>query len=202
MKKLILAAVAITALLATGNSVAEGNVEAGKTKSVVCGACHGADGNSGNKEWPSLAGQGAGYIAKQLSDFKTKARTNATMEPLVENLSEQDMLDLAAYFSSQTANTGKAAQGEIALGELVYRGGNSATGVVACIACHGPTGSGNPAAEFPKLNGQHATYTESQIKAFQSSARSNDPGKMMRNLAIRMTDAEITAVSQYIAGLR
>lgn len=202
MKKSILTAVAVTALLASGYSIAGGDVEAGKTKAAVCGACHGADGNSINPDWPSLAGQGAGYLFKQLSDFKNNKRSDATMAPQVATLSEQDMHDLAAYFSSQTAKAGKADQNQIELGEAVYRGGNSATGVAACIGCHGPTGSGNPAAKFPKVSGQHAAYTEAQLNAFQSSARNNDAGKMMRNLTIRLTDAEIKAVSQYIAGLK
>ena len=202
MKHSIITAVAVTALLTSGYSIADGDIEAGKTKAAVCGACHGADGNSVNPEWPNLAGQGAGYIFKQLSDFKAKKRVNATMAPQAANLSEEDMYDLAAYFSSQTTKGGKADQSQVKLGEAVYRGGNSATGVAACIGCHGPSGAGNPAAKFPKLAGQHATYTEKQLKAFQASGRSNDAGKMMRNLAIRLTDAEIKAVAQYISGLK
>lgn len=182
--------------------VAKGDAAAGKTKALVCGACHGADGNSVNPAWPKLAGQHASYIAKQLANFKDKEREDAVMYPQAMNLTEQDMLDLGAYFASQKVSEGKAADTAIELGEQVYRGGNSATGVSACIGCHGPSGLGNPAAKFPLVKGQHADYIQTQLLSFRTSTRANDAGKMMRNLAVRMTDAEISAVSQYISGLK
>ncbi len=178
-----------------------GNAEAGKTKSATCAACHGADGNSVNPEWPKLAAQHESYIVKQLTNFKAGDRVNASMSPMAAPLNEQDMADLAAYFSSQTRKPGEGDQTKVTLGEQVYKGGNNATGVAACAACHGPNGAGNPAAKFPSLNGQHATYIKNQLYAFRKGERANDAGKMMRNVAIRMTDAEIEAVAEYITGL-
>jgi cytochrome c553 len=179
-----------------------GNAEAGKTKSATCAACHGADGNSTNPEWPKLAGQHPGYILKQLTNFKEDARVNATMSPMAKPLSPEDMADLAAYFSSQVKKLGEADQTKVALGEQVYKGGNNATGVAACAACHGPTGAGNPAANFPSLNGQQTTYIKNQLNAFRKGGRANDAGKMMRNIAAKMTDAEIDSVAEYITGLK
>ena len=112
------------------------------------------------------------------------------------------MADLAAHFSSQAAKPGEADQTKVALGEQMYKGGNNATGVAACAACHGPTGTGNPASNFPSLSGQHATYIKNQLNAFRKGERANDAGKMMRNVAAKMTDAEIEAVAEYIAGLK
>ncbi|MEZ5480553.1 MAG: c-type cytochrome, partial [Thiolinea sp.] len=185
----------------------KGDAAAGQTKSATCAACHGMDGNSTNPEWPKLAGQHASYIAKQLENFKAGkdvegGRFNASMAPMVAGLNEQDMADLAAYFSSQTTKPGEADQTKVALGEQVFKGGNNASGVVACAACHSPNGAGNPAAKFPSLAGQHATYTKNQLYAFRKGERANDAGKMMRNIAEKMSDAEIEAVAEYIAGLQ
>lgn len=204
MKQIIL--IAALAAASTGLSHAAGDVAAGKAKSAVCAACHNADGNSVNPEWPKIAGQHASYLLKQLNNFKAgpdgKAeRENALMAGQVAPLSEQDMADLAAYFADQKGTIGAAAKEQLKLGEEIYRGGNPSTGVSACIACHGPTGAGNPMAVFPSLSGQHATYTMGQLKAFRSGARSNDAGQMMRNIAAKMTDAEIEAVAQYVQGL-
>lgn len=179
-----------------------GNAEAGKSKSATCSACHGADGNSMNPEWPTLAGQHPNYIAKQLANFKDGARYNATMSPMAAPLSEQDMLDLAAFYAGQQPKGGMADESMVELGEAVFRGGNTSTGVAACSGCHGPTGSGNPAAKFPGLAGQHAKYIALQLYAFRKGERANDAGKMMRNVALRMTDDEIEAVAQYIQGLK
>jgi cytochrome c553 len=175
---------------------------AGKAKAAACASCHGADGNSANPEWPSLAGQHDKYLIKQLAEFKSGARSNPLMSPMAAGLSEQDMADLAAYYSSQPLNGGKADPALVALGEKIYRGGNATTGVAACMACHGPDGMGNPQANFPRLSGQHAAYTVVQLKAFRAGDRSNDAGLMMRNIAARMTDAEMDAVASYIEGLR
>ena len=200
MKKIVIAALALAS--AVGVAQAAGDAAAGKAKSMACAACHGADGNSVNPEWPKLAGQHAAYIAKQLADFKKGVdRNNALMAGQVAALSKQDMADLGAYYASQQLKGGTADQTVVALGEKIYRGGNSASGVAACISCHGPTGAGNPAAKFPLLSGQHATYTVNQLKMFRAGERKNDAGAMMRNIAAKMTDAEIEAVSQYIAGL-
>jgi cytochrome c553 len=164
-------------------------------------ACHGADGNSAAPNFPKLAGQHASYIAKQLADYKSGARQDATMSAMAAPLSEQDMLDLAAFYSSQQVQIGTAAGDKVELGETVYRSGNMATGVSACAACHSPTGSGNAMANFPSLQGQHADYTVAQLKNFRAGARANDAGSMMRSIAAKMTDAEIEAVAQYIQGL-
>lgn len=203
MKKVLTFVLTGLAISVAASAWAEGgNAEAGKTKSATCAACHGADGNSVNPEWPKLAGQHPSYIAKQLANFKEDARVNPSMSPMAKPLSEQDMADLAAYFSSQAAKPGEADQTKVALGEQMYKGGNNATGVAACAACHGPTGTGNPASNFPSLSGQHATYIKNQLNAFRKGERANDAGKMMRNVAAKMTDAEIEAVAEYIAGLK
>ena len=202
MKKVLMVVLAGLAVGVATSVWADGNVEAGKTKSATCAACHGADGNSVNPEWPKLAGQHPNYIIKELNEYKNDKRANATMSPMAKPLSEQDMADLAAYFSSQAKKLGEADQTKVGLGEQVYKGGNNATGVAACAACHGPTGAGNPAANFPSLNGQHATYVKAQLLNFRSGARANDAGRMMRNVAAKMSDAEIDSVAEYIAGLK
>lgn len=195
--------ISLLALFAVaGTSQAAGDAEAGKDKAQVCFSCHGVNGNSANPVWPKLAGQNAGYIAKQLADFKAgDKRNDPLMMGQVMSLSPQDMADLGAFFAKQKPSPGSADPSEVAIGEKIYRGGNQATGVSACIACHGPTGAGNPAAKYPMLSGQHAAYTEKALKDFRSGTRKNDPGKMMQNIAARMTDAEIKAVSSYMQGL-
>lgn len=180
---------------------AAGDAAAGKAKSASCAGCHGADGNSVNPEWPSLAGQGAGYLVKQLHDFKGGKRENATMAPMAAPLTDEDIQDLAAYYSSQPIKAGAADKSLVELGEKIYRGGNPSSGVAACIGCHGPSGAGNPAASFPALSGQHAKYIENQLGGFKSGARGNDAGKMMRSVAAKMTEKEIQAVSSYVQGL-
>ena len=192
----------IAALALTGAVQAAGDVEAGKAKSATCLACHGPDGNSPNPIWPKLAGQHAAYIVKQLKEFKGGVRKEALMTPMVAPLNDADMVNLAAYFSSQKRSAGTAAADKVEAGEKLYRAGNPATGVTACTACHGPTGAGNAAANFPNISGQHAPYVEKALKDFRSGARANDLNSMMRNVAGKMTDAEIAAVAQYIQGLR
>ncbi|HRJ53487.1 MAG TPA: c-type cytochrome [Candidatus Thiothrix moscowensis] len=203
MKKvLMLVLTGLAVSVATSVWAEGGNAEAGKTKSATCAACHGMDGNSANPEWPKLAGQHPSYIVKQLMNFKNDERKNATMAPMAKPLSDQDMADLAAYYSAQPVKSGEADQTKVALGEQIYKGGNNATGVAACAACHGPTGTGNPTANFPALKGQQTTYVKNQLNAFRKGERANDAGKMMRNIAAGMTDAEINAVAEYIAGLQ
>lgn len=201
MKKMLVVAAAVAALGAYGSAQAAGNVAAGKAKSVTCAACHGADGNSVAPNFPKLAGQGEAYLLKQLHDFKSGARKNGIMSGMVAPLSEQDMENLAAYFSSQTVKGGQTDPKLMALGEKIYRGGDPATGVPACSGCHGPTGAGNPAAKFPQLAHQHHQYVLAQLKAFHSGARANDPGMMMRTIAGKMTDQEMEAVASYVEGL-
>jgi cytochrome c553 len=202
MKNWLVFAATISLAGGVAQAVAAGDIAAGKAKSATCAGCHGVDGNSANPEWPKLAGQHADYLEKQLHDFKAGAeRSNAMMAPMVASLSEQDMADLAAYYSAQTLQVGAADESLVERGEKIYRGGNPVTGVAACIACHGPAGAGNPAANFPALSGQHAKYVENQLYAFKKGDRSNDAGKMMRNTAAKMTAEEIEAVSSYVQGL-
>jgi len=189
-------------VVVTGTSQAAGDADAGQAKAQVCFSCHGVNGNSVNPIWPKLSGQHESYIAKQLADFKAgDQRNDPLMLGQVMSLSPQDMADLAAFFARQKPVAGSADETKTALGEKIYRGGNKATGVSACIACHGPTGAGNPAAKYPLLSGQHAAYTVQTLKDFRGGVRKNDPGKMMQNIAARMTDAEIEAVSSYMQGL-
>ena len=198
----------IVALFVNGlsmNSVlAAGNIEAGKQKSAVCAACHNIDGNSTVPAWPKLAGQHQAYLVKQLKEYKlgeAGPRYDPQMIGMVANLTEQDMQDLSAYFSNQKQTPGKALSDYVKLCEKIYRGGNVVTGVAACTACHGPKGAGNLLAKYPKVSGQHADYTEAQLKAFRDKKRHNDINGIMQDIAKRMTDEEIKAVSQYIAGL-
>ena len=200
MKKVLLAVSMISCVLAVP-ALAEGDAATGKAKSAMCAACHGADGNSAAPNFPNLAGQHASYLLKQLQNFKSGKRKDPTMTAMVAPLSEQDMADLAAYFSTQTEKVGTTAEDKLEAGQSLYRAGDAATGVAACAACHGPTGSGNPQATFPRLSGQHATYVETQLKNFRSGVRANDAGSMMRGVASKMSDAEIAAVAQYVQGL-
>ncbi|MGH8656138.1 MAG: c-type cytochrome [Gammaproteobacteria bacterium] len=181
---------------------AKGDVEAGKAKSAVCAACHGQDGNSLAPQWPKLAGQHVAYLEKQLTDFKADKREDPAMGPVAASLSEDEILDLAAYYALQEIAIGKVAKGHVSLGRAVYHGGVQTSGVPACMACHGPSGKGNPAAGFPALRGQHAKYTEKQLQAYASGQRSNDgEGAVMRDIAARLSSKEIQAVAAYIQGL-
>lgn len=192
-------------------ALAAGDPAAGKAKSTVCAACHGADGNSADPANPKLAGQHEAYLYAQLKAFKPStnakgeqeppARENAIMAGQVASLSDQDMQDLAAYFASQTIQRGISDKNLVELGRKIYRGGNTATDVSACTACHGPRGEGNPAAKFPALAGQHPQYTAAQLRAFRAGKRTNDAGKMMQNVTARMTDEEIDAVAAYLSSL-
>jgi cytochrome c553 len=201
MKKAIVLLGAIMAL-AINSAQAAGDAAAGQIKSAVCAGCHGVDGNSMAANFPKIAGQHQAYLVKQLTEFKSGARKDTTgmMTGMVAPLSEQDMHDLSAYFSTQAVTGGSADQALFSLGEQLYRGGSS-NGVSACLGCHGPSGNGNPAANFPTLSGQHADYITKQLQDFRSGARGNDPQNMMRNIATRMSDNEIKAVASYINGL-
>jgi cytochrome c553 len=196
MKKLLTAAIACALIGVAGTTMAAGNADAGKTKSATCMACHGPDGNSPtNPVWPKLAGQHASYIIKQLNG------TDQTMSPMAAPLQAQDIEDLAAYFSSQPRKIGEADPALVAKGEAIYRGGDLSKGLPACIACHGPKGAGNGPANFPSIGGQHAAYVEGTLKKFRSGERANDINRMMRDIAAKMTDAEIKAVASYVSGL-
>jgi cytochrome c553 len=182
---------------------AAGSVEAGQAKAVTCSACHGLDGNSLNPEWPSLAGQHANYIVKALQSFKSGARQNVLMSSMALPLTDEDIADLAAYFSAQKRTGGVADPALLSAGERLYRGGNKDTGVPACLACHGPTGQGNPAAGWPSIAGQHANYAAAQLTAYRGKQRTTDGDtQMMRNVTAGLSDDDIKAVSSYIQGLR
>ena len=163
------------------SAMAEGDAEAGKAKSAVCAACHGPDGNSMIDMNPKIAGQHEKYLVKQLMEFKLASQTggeegrnNAVMNGMAAPLSEQDMKDLAAYFSSQTPKEGETAEQYIEAGRALYQGGDESRGVTACIACHGPKGNGMGLAGFPDISGQHVTYTAAQLKSFRAGERHND----------------------------
>ncbi|UCH53225.1 MAG: c-type cytochrome [Pseudomonadota bacterium] len=200
---LILALVSGACLLLpmTAAQAERGSAAAGKGKAAACAACHGADGNGGpDPSWPRLAGTNAEYLAKQLADFKSGARKDPIMQGMVAALSPQDMRDIGAYYDSLSPKPGSARKEEsLKMGERLYRGGNAKTGVAACMSCHGPSGHGIPP-RFPRVSGQSATYTEKQLLAFKSNKRTND-GEAMTRIAFRMSEDEIKAVANYMAGL-
>ena len=173
----------------------------------VCAACHNMDGNSMIPANPIIAGQHADYAFKQLTNFKGEGgkkpeRPSPVMTAMVANLTREDMANLAAYFSSQQPKPRTARDPELVkLGQTIYRGGITGKGVAACASCHGPNGAGVPA-QFPRLAGQHAQYVVEELKHFRSGERANDPNRMMRLVAQKLSDREITAVAQYIEGLR
>ena len=178
-----------------------GDVEAGKSKWIVCSACHGQDGNSINPLWPSLAGQHKQYTIHTLRAYQNGTRVDAVMQAQVMALTEQDLEDIAAYYNAQTMQKKDYDYGLAKKGESLYRGGNASTGVAACIACHGPTGRGNPGAGYPSLAGQHAEYTADALKDYIKTERKAGLNDMMQSLAPRLTAEEIEAVSEYIQAL-
>lgn len=206
-------------------ALATGDAAAGATKAAVCGACHGADGNSMVGTFPKLAGLGERYLLKQMTDIQAwdletdaakkavTGRAVAEMTGLLAKMSKQDLADLAAHFSAQTTqlsgskkievqvNSGIKVDG-LELGERIYRAGNPGSGVPACTGCHAPDGKGNIPAGFPRLSGQHPEYIEKQLRAFRAGDRKNDGDQaIMRSVADKLNDAEITALANYIAGL-
>jgi cbb3-type cytochrome c oxidase subunit III len=173
--------------------------------SQVCASCHGADGNSATGAFPKLAGQHPEYLLKQLHDFKTQpgakgpARNSAVMGGFASALNDADARNVAAYYGSQTPKPGVARNAAtVALGQKIYRGGIAEKGVPACASCHGPTGQGIPV-QYPRLSGQWADYTVAQLSAFQQGARNNN--EPMHQIASRLSDSEVKAVADYIAGL-
>lgn len=174
-----------------------------KIAGQVCIACHAADGNSTIAQNPVLAGQHADYLYRQMAEFqKNIDRRDPSMTSMLANLKDDDFKNLAVYFASQKPKARSARNKEFAdMGRQIYRGGIADKGVPACAGCHGATGAGIPV-QYPRLAGQHAEYTESQMKKWRAEDRKNDPNKMMRMVAAKMSDKEIQAVSDYIAGLR
>ncbi|MBA2673645.1 c-type cytochrome [Ramlibacter sp.] len=174
---------------------------AGEAKyTAVCAACHGADGNSGTPANPKLAQQHPDYIVKQLQEFKSGKRPSPIMQGFASQLSDADMKNIAGFVGAKKAKAGFAKDKElVALGERIYRGGIADRQIAACAGCHSPTGSGVPA-QYPRLSGQHADYTAAQLAAFRDGARKNS--LQMTQIAAKMNDREIRAVSDYVAGLR
>lgn len=204
MKKLAL----ILTLLASCSAWAQGDAEAGKAKAATCAACHGTDGNSLLTQYPKLAGQHAGYLEKQIKEFKLgmtsggkQGRVDPVMGGMAMPLSDQDAADLAAYFSTLPISDNTTSEESVELGQKLYRAGDKERGITACIACHGPRGNGTELSGFPKISGQHADYVKIQLEKFRSGDRANDMNAMMRNISAKLTDAEISALSQYVGGL-
>ena len=213
MKKLlILNALVLGAIVGTANvqaaDILKGDPAAGEQKAVACGACHGADGNSMVPMFPKLAGLGEKYILQQTQHIRDGLRPVAQMVGQVDNMSDQDLADIAAFYSSKPRGVEKANPELIALGEKVYRAGVADRNVAACIACHGARGAGNAPAGFPALGGQHADYVSAQLKAYRKgyedpTGRVTDGDiKIMRSNAFGLSDMEIQAVSAYVSGLQ
>lgn len=209
MKRIVaLAATLAVAAASAAEPLFKGDAAKGQAVvNQVCAACHAADGNSQIAVNPKLAGQIPDYLYKQLTDFKAApgkkaARDNAVMAGMVASLSPDDLRNLAAFFAGQAAKPGAAKSKDlVALGQKIYRGGIASKGVAACASCHGPSAAGIPA-QYPRLSGQHAEYIEAQLKAFRSGERGNDPNGSMRGLAGKLSDREIQATADYVAGLR
>jgi cytochrome c553 len=209
MKRILALVVTLSAVAAAGAEPPfKGDAAKAQTMvNQVCAACHAADGNSQIAVNPKLAGQIPEYLYKQLTNFKAAAgkkaeRDNPVMAGMVAGLSPDDMRNLSAYYAGQAAKPGAAKSKDlVALGQKIYRGGIASKGVAACASCHGPNGAGMPA-QYPRLSGQHAEYLEAQLKAFRSGERANDPNGSMRGVADKLSDREIQAAADYIAGLR
>ncbi|MGV6806799.1 MAG: c-type cytochrome [bacterium] len=200
----------VAAVVASHAALAEGDPNAGQAKSAMCAGCHGADGNSPAPNFPKLAGLGEKYLLKQMQDVKAGDRNVVEMTGMLSAFSDQDLADIAAFYSAQPRALSGAKDVKLDKGERVYRGGNIETGVPACTGCHSPSGAGNEPAGYPAIGGQHAAYIAKQLRAFRtgahdpedSAARTNDgDSRMMRNVAAHMSDQEIDAVANYVAGL-
>ncbi|MDB1122519.1 c-type cytochrome [Vibrio algarum] len=198
----------ILGLFASFTVWAQGNVEAGKAKSATCVACHSADGNSQITQYPKIAGQHAGYIEKQLAELKIgmetsgeKGRYDPVMSPMAMSLSDQDRLDLAAYYSSMPISDNSTPENVVEQGRVLYLAGNAERGLTACVACHGPRGNGTELSGFPKISGQHADYIKIQLTKFRAGERTNDLNGMMGDIAMKLTDEEIDTLAKYVGGL-
>lgn len=177
-------------------------IDNGEEKAIVCAACHGPAGVSTNPEWPNLAGQHRAYLVKQINDMKqAKLRASPIMAPMIENLTSKDIQDLASYYSQQPIPAGVTPKAYLSKGERLYRGGDFDKHITACIACHGPRGTGNAQAGFPVVSGQHAAYTVLQLQQFKTGQRKNDLNSIMRDISQRMSSDDMLAVANYIAGL-
>ena len=204
-----LTVLALAPSLASADSLVDGSAEAGKAKSITCAACHGVAGTSVNPVWPNIAGQSATYIVAQLKAFQPgdngKAlRSDPLMTSMAMPLSDQDIRDLAVYFESLPAAVNSVAdRNSVARAEALYRGGDEENKAAACLACHGPTGRGNPAATYPALQGQHATYTAKQLRDYAAEIHTSDgKTRIMRDIAARLSEEDIVAVASYVQGLK
>ena len=203
--------VLLAASAAQAESLVDGSIDAGKARSATCIACHGIEGNSANPLWPNIAGQSATYLVEQLTAFRDGAsnpaeakRYDPLMSPQSLTLTDEDIRDLAVYFESlPAASQAVADPATVDRAEALYRGGDVENGIAACLACHGPTGRGNPAAGYPALHGQHAVYTAKQLRDYASGTRKTDGAtRMMRDIAARLSPEDIDALASYIQGLR
>lgn len=205
----LLAAVGLAAAPALAQ---ESSAAAGQQKSATCAACHGADGNTvATPDWPSLAGQHASYVVRQLEAYKSsqtaatedKQRLDAGMQGLASTLSEQDMQDIAAFYAEQDMAPKGADPARVQRGQQIYRGGIPERNIAACIACHGPTGMGNPLAGYPRVSHQHSAYLARTLRDYRSGVRRSDAelNQMMRNVAELLLDDEIEALANYMQGL-
>ena len=201
---LAIAGLVLAATQVQANSLVDGSADAGKAKALTCTACHGPEGNSSTAMWPNIAGQNAPYLLAQLKSFKDGSRMDPLMSAQAMMLADQDMADLAVYFESLPAAAQAVKDAStVRRGEQLYRGGNTENGVAACLACHGPTGRGNPAAKYPAIQGQHADYTAKQLNDYASGTRETDgKTRIMRDIAGRLSKEDIAALSSYIQGLR
>jgi cytochrome c553 len=202
--RFLLRAVAGTLVLMSLQAHAGGDAAAGQAKSAICAACHGVDGNSAVPNWPKLAGQHEQYLSRQSLLIKSGARQVPEMMGIVGGLSEQDLMDISAWFATQQRAGGVADEALVPLGERLYRAGNMETGVPACMACHGPAGEGNPLAGYPSLAGQHAVYTAKMLRGFRdgvSYGEKDAASHIMVGAADKLTDEEIEAVASYLQGL-
>jgi cytochrome c553 len=184
---------------------AGGDAAAGQAKAAVCAACHSVDGNSVDPLYPKIAGQHADYIAQQLALFKSGKRMNPIMLGISATLTEQDMLDLAAYFATQKPSPGLADEALMAVGQQIYQAGDAKRNIPACMSCHGPTGHGNPMSGYPSIAGQHAQYSADLLRRFRGGAVYGEVtdanAKIMSQVAVSLTDAEIEALASYLQGL-
>jgi len=187
----------------TGLCFATSNASANEIAKNQCAACHGPDGNSINPEWPNLAGQHPSYTDQQLQAYKSGDRVNPNMSAMVTNLNSEDMAAIADYYAAQKPKIGTIESENIAAGEKLYRGGDKDKGIPACMACHGPNGAGNPAANYPALRGQHAKYVSIQLEAYRSGKRNTDADRklMMQVIAAKLSDDDISNVARYVNAL-
>lgn len=207
-----LASFAAPSFAAEATAAVKGNAEAGAAKAATCLACHGANGNSVNPEWPVIAGQNANYLAEQITLIRDGKRPNLLMQPIAATMSNQDIADVSAYFATQTPAGHEADAATWQAGEKLYRGGDATRGIPACMACHGPVGRGNPAAGYPALRAQYGVYTVKQLGDYASSARYTKDAKglvqagpnaqMMLTVAARLSTDDRRNLASYIQGMR